>query len=281
MASVGIIRVPDIISEHHRRCAKAARDQFGDAVRPLYALNKQGRPFVVATAILIEVEGSRCLATAAHALQTPSLLVAGTDALIPLGREWWGSAGKGVDTDNVDVAVRVLTQEEEQSMKGLPLIGQSDQMIFTSTEHRYHIVVGYRASQNKAPVSMTGRLRRMRWSFTSHSANLPENGDAVIYDDHNFAVDYGEKARRENGELVDRTPPSGVSGGAIFDLGSTNDYQQLCSPEPHPPRLAGIFISCPRNCRVLIGTKMEVLLDVAKRAIADAARRSGALERKH
>lgn len=115
----------------------------------------------------------------------------------------------------------------------------------------------------------------MRWSFTCHSAPLPTKGNAGMYDDRNFAVDYGEKGRRENGELVSATPPVGVSGGAIFDLGSTNDYEQLCSPEPHPARLAGIFIECPHNCGVLIGTKMETLRDVARQAIANAAGRSG------
>lgn len=275
MASAAIIEVSEIVAEHHRRCAQAARERLGNAVRPLYALNKQRRPYSVATAILIEVDGVRCLATAAHALQTPNLLVAGADALTPLRRDWWGSAGKGSGTDNVDIAVRVLSEEEQRPMEGLPFIGRSEQMVFTSAELRYHIVVGYRASQNKAPVSMATRLQRTRWSFTSHSAPLPAKHDADMYDDRNFAVDYGEKGRRENAELVSTTPPIGVSGGAIFDLGSTNDYEQLCSPEPHPARLAGILIACPRNCGVLIGTNMETLRDVARKAIADAAGRSG------
>jgi len=144
-------------------------------------------------------------------------------------------------------------------MDGLPFIGSADLMRSTPTEFRYQLATGYRVSQNKARVDGSKDLQLTRWSFTGFSAPLPQREGQHQYDERNFALEFSKKAVRESGERIRTTPPVGVSGGPIFDLGSTSSIDQLCSDTPHPPKLSGIVIECPRRGAVLVGTKVEVL----------------------
>jgi len=264
----GIITAVEAIEEHFRRCADEARERFGQSVRPLYVADKRGRPDAVASAVLLEVDGSPFLATAAHVLNIPRLLLGGANDLIPLSAEFYRSPGKGAADDSIDIAVALLSEDQRRALRGLPFIGSADWMHSTATENRYQLAVGYRVSQNKAPVDGSKNLRLMRWSFTGFSAPLPNSGQ---YGESNFALEYSKRAVRESGELIKTTPPHGLSGGPIFDLGNTLSYDQLCAPDPHPAKLAGILIECPTGGGALIGTKVEVLRDYARRAKASRA----------
>jgi hypothetical protein len=264
----GIITVVDAIEEHFRRCATEARRRFGRAVRPLYVADERGRPEAVASAVLLEIDGSRFLATAAHVLETPGLLLDSERALIPLPGEFYRSNGKGAAHDNIDLAVALLSDDQRSALRGLPFIRAVDMMHSTPTTKRYQLAVGYRASQNKAPVGSSKVLQRKRWSFTGFSAPLPTSSGSREYSDRNFALEYSKRAVRESGELVRTTPPHGLSGGPIFDLGDTLSFDQLCAPDPHPARLAGLLIECPPEGGALIGTKVEVLRDYARQAKA-------------
>jgi hypothetical protein len=261
-----IVTAAEAIEKHFRRCAEEARKRFGQAVRPLYVPDQMGRPRVVASAVLLEFDGLPFLATAAHALNTRGLLLGSDGDLIPVSGEFWGSNGKGATDDNVDIAVGRLSEEQRRALHGLPFIGSADWMASTVTENRYQLAVGYRASQNKAPVDGSKSLTLKRWSYTGFSVPMPESSRSRHYDNGNFALEYSKRAVRESGEIVMTTPPQGLSGGPIFDLGDTLSYEQLCAPVAHPAKLAGILIECPTRGRVLIGTKVQVLRDYARRA---------------
>src|ERR1700679_2078029 len=96
-----IITVVEAVEGHFRRCAKEARSRFGEAVRPLYAPDSQGRPEVVASAGLVEIKGRRFLATAAHALHIRGMRLRSGDNLIPMPTAFFGSVGKGERHDTV------------------------------------------------------------------------------------------------------------------------------------------------------------------------------------
>lgn len=265
-----IITPEKAIEDHFRRCADHARKRFGQAVRPLYLPDQRGRPVGVASATLLEFDGLPLLATAAHALKTPGLLLGGADTLIPLPNEFWRSNGGGEAADKIDLAVASLSEAQRAALDGLPFIGSADWMRATATYNRYALAVGYRASQNKAPFASSRSLRPKRWSFTGFTGEIPKSGG---YGDRNLALEYSKRAVRESGQLVSTTPPHGLSGGPIFDLGDTLCVDQLCAVEPHPARLTGILIECPTQGGILIGTKVEVLRDYARRASALSARR--------
>jgi hypothetical protein len=220
---------------------------------------------------LLAIDGSRFLATAAHVLNTHGLLLCGAHDLIPLSGDFFWSNGKGEADDNIDLAVVRLSDDQRGALKGLPFIRAGDMMLWTPTVNRYQLAVGYRASQNKAPVGGSKNLQLKRWSFTGFSAPLPTSSGSGKYNDRNFALEYSKRAVRESGELVRTTPPHGLSGGPIFDLGDTLSFDQLCAPDPHPAKLAGLVIECPTGGGTLIGTKVEVLRDYARRAKASRA----------
>lgn len=212
---------------------------------------------------MLEFDGLPLLVTAAHALNIPGLLLGGARELIPLSGEFWRSKGAGSVDDKIDLAVAPLSDDQCRALKGLPFVRSADCMHQTATENRYTFAVGYRVSQNKAPVGGSKTLTLKRWSFTGFSAPLPNSGG---YGLENFALEYSKRAVRESGELVPTTPPHGLSGGPIFDLGDTLSYDQLCARDAHPARLTGIVIECPKGGGVLIGSKVEVLREYARRA---------------
>jgi hypothetical protein len=260
-----IVTAAEAIEEHFRRCANQARKRFGQAVRPLYKTSNQRRPEGFASAVLLEFDDMPYLATAAHVLNTPGLLLGSASDLIPLPAEFWRSNGAGSADDKIDLAVAPLSEDQRRALKGLPFIGSADWLHSTLTENRYTLAVGYRVSQNKAPVGGSKSLRLKRWSFTGYSGPLPESGK---YGESNFALEYSKRAVRESGEIVPTTPPHGLSGAPIFDLGDTRSVDQVFAPEPHPARLTGILIECPTRGGALIGTKVEMLRDYARRAKA-------------
>src|ERR1700679_1621993 len=77
-----VIKVEDSIEEHFLRCAREARKRFGDAVCPLYTGASQGRPEVVASAALVEIDGARFVVTAHHALTAGPLGLAAANELV-------------------------------------------------------------------------------------------------------------------------------------------------------------------------------------------------------
>lgn len=257
----------DVVQDHYRRCAVEARRLYRDSVRPVFRRTPDGRPELFGSSVLLEIEGVRCVATAAHVLdghEDASIHIGGREEFLPLDLTFTATTapdGKR-DKDSIDVAVARLSESHLAQLGDVPFIRASDQMIDVPVgPSQFFLTVGYRASQNKPP-RPNGPMPPLRvFTYNGLGADVPATSGRLFGGKYNFAVDYPKWAKRPNGETIKTTSPKGVSGGAIFLLGDLADPAQLGSMKPHHPRLAGIAIECLGQEKVLIGTKLQAIRD--------------------
>jgi hypothetical protein len=265
-----IIRVPDALRDHRRRASDEARQQFKHAIRPIFSRTSDGRPDLVGSSVLLEVDGVHCLATAAHVLGSGvSLHLGAMTDIIPLNAVFGASVfgAEGRPGGPVDIAVAVLSAEQLIALEGRTFISVGEQMQdFVGGPTRGYLVSGYRASQNKVPVRGVKLMTPTLWSFTGVAGTVPTSKERPTGPGWNFGIDYPKSARRMDGSTVTTTPPHGISGGAVFDLGDFANADQVFAGPPAPPRLAGILIECPRKGRVLIATQIVALRAALERA---------------
>lgn len=78
-------------------------------------------------------------------------------------------------------------------------------------------------------------------------------------DDTHVLVDWnGKFSRNSSGERLQSGNPVGMSGGAIFDVGSLGSLANFEAPQS--PRLAGLFIEGHRDEKVLMATRIDQIL---------------------
>jgi hypothetical protein len=269
-----ILSVNEFVRDHWVRCADEARRLYRDAVRPIFRRLPDGRPEQLGSSVLLEVQGRKWLATAAHVLdghKEASLHLGARGEIIPLNATFNATTmpAGGREGDSVDVAVAELTSAQVEKLGELPFVPMADQLVEPPLRPTdFFLAVGYRASQNKPPRPGVTRLPVTVWSYKGLSAAVPMPEKRAHRGAYNFALEYPKRAARATGEAVPTTPPHGVSGGAIFHLGDLASVDQLGSPEPHRPKLAGIVIECNKGARVLVGTKLIALRDAIDELVA-------------
>lgn len=250
--------------------ARSVLDLYKQAVRPIYRRLPNGLPQQVASCVLVEIDGERCLATAAHVLDLGVGLHLGAPPnLFPMNMtfETTLKTGGTGGSDHVDVAIARLDAPAIEATKNLPFVAMGDQWPDPPAGQRIYMAMGYRNSQNKAARPGDAWVTPTIWTYKGVGIETPKAAGRQGGGEFNFAIEYGKKGRREDGELVPNTPPHGVSGGPIFDLGGGAEMDLLGARPAFAPRLAGIVIEGSKTA--LIGTHISVL----HRVIADAKTR--------
>ncbi len=269
MASV--MSLDEVVQEHFRRCAAEARRLYRDAVRPVFRRTPDGRPELFGSSVLLEVDGARCVATAAHVLDSheeASIHIGGREKFLPLNLTFTSTTkpnGKRA-ADSIDIAVARLPDSALELLGDVPFIPAGSQVADVPLSPGcFFLTCGYRASQNKPPRPKGPMPPLKLWTYNGLGAAVPETDRRLSSGAYNFAVEYPKWARRTaEGETVKTTTPKGVSGGAIFLLGDLANLDQLGAVLPHPPMLAGIAIECLDQKKVLIGTKLEAVWDALR-----------------
>jgi hypothetical protein len=266
-----IMTLDEVVQDHFRRCAVEARRLYRDAVRPVFRRTPDGRPEIFGSSVLLEIDGVRCVATAAHVLdghEEASIHIGGREEFLPLNLTFTATTKPGGKrkADSIDVAVARLSESDVEQLGDVPFIQAGDQMIdIPAGPGRFFLTCGYRVSQNKPPRPNSPMPPLRIWTYNGRGADVPGAGARLSGGHYNFAVDYPKWAKRPNGETIKTTSPKGVSGGAMFLLGDLADPTQLGSLRPHHPRLAGIAIECLDQEKVLIGAKLQAVRDALTR----------------
>jgi hypothetical protein len=253
--------------DHWDRATGEAMSRYKAAVRPLYSRRSDGRPEGAATSLLVTYKNKKLIVTAAHALDaSPSLHLAAGAGLSPLNATFEATTlpATGRNHDHIDVAVAELSDTLVEALGDTPYIDLGTETASHFRPHDFFLVSGYRASQNKAPLANTTELTPTIWNYKAFGAPLPNSTQRQQAGIWNFAVDFDKTAKRANGEVVVNTPPKGVSGGAVFLLGNLADLDQIGSPIPHTPKLAGILIECPKGAGALVATHIDAIKAVLK-----------------
>jgi hypothetical protein len=257
----GFESINDLVRDHLRRSADAARRLYKHSVRPIYRAVEDGRPECIGSGVLLEFSGMRYLATAAHVIDEEkygSLFLGGYPEFIPLNAVFTKTvAAGGPDEDHVDVAVSKISQAMASGLGELPFIAQADQVEAPQkTPGSTSLAMGYPHTKNKAP--WWGKTHVKPEILTYLSTFVPVPGAAKRFEGgaYNFALAL-QKFGKRDGVKVKIPTLNGTSGGGVFDLGALPTLDQLAAQKSVRPKLAGLIIE--RKDKALICTEMSAV----------------------
>lgn len=263
----GIRTLAQFTQEVWRERALQVREQYRQAIRPIYRAMPNRRPGQFGSCVLVEIAGERCIVTASHVLDEtvgghflgvpprPTPMNLTFDATVEID-------GRRSD-DHVDVAVARLDPAIAAATDEMPFVPMNDQLASPPpASSRMFLVLGYRASRNRAPLPGRDTMTPEIWTYMGIGAAVPDAEARLSGGSENFGIDYPKYGFRPTGEKVPNADPAGASGGAVFDLGPVGDINLLGGPISFRPRLAGILIECRK--KVLIATHIDTVHAIAR-----------------
>lgn len=220
-----------------------AQIRFREAVVPIYGSKHNGRPVHIGSAILLDINSTKVLLTAAHVVdanQFTTLYVGGGATLEPLDGEFSVTkAPSGRDRDHYDFAFHAIPQELAAKLNGR-FVGLGE--IASSAQPsggRYYTALGYPNSKNRKynPVKNSIKARLFAYSSVHMidadiASNLPGDGA------HHIFMTYDKRSRDEHGIVVNSTAPKGMSGGVVIDSGRPADKYVFFNDVMPTPLLA-------------------------------------------
>ncbi|TPL47996.1 hypothetical protein FJ942_26355 [Mesorhizobium sp. B2-4-2] len=252
----------EIARERMNEASDAARKRFRNAVKPIYGVSDGGDPFHIGSALLLDLPEGHYLLTAAHVIDwsKSTTLFLGADHFAPLQFEALVTTPPSGDRrkDHADFSIAPLNADLVPKLIGATFVTEAEiSASVASSEGRIYTCLGYPNSKNKINRVNGTRVIPSLLPYTSvgRSAScLP----AIAKENHHILVDYNARhARDELGAKVSAIAVRGCSGGAIVDMGRISPDTLTADFDP---KLAALFIEAHAEQKVILGTRLTVIL---------------------
>jgi hypothetical protein len=273
-SSVSVVRtIPAIMGEMlHERMSLAFAD-LGKAVTPIYRADpraeKQGRPQHIGSGVLLKRGNGHFLVTAAHVVDHKKL----SHLYIPAQRRLCKLEGNGIattapkgerDDDRYDFSVIELAAGVVEALGDVRYVTEIE-FCGTDTDISGHglMALGFPVSKNKKINHAKRQIHPKRLSYGATVLKDDEFAQklAISGEDHLF-VKYEKRSRVAGGAVVDSFHPTGMSGGALIDLGKIASLSALGQKSDGRFRVAGILIEYYKNENRMVSVKTETILGV-------------------
>jgi len=260
--------VGDVMRKKLHDTMEAAVTSIGRAVLPIYRMKLNGKAEHEASCILVFRDNMHLLVTAAHVIDPNNR----SNLHIPVQGRLRQLEGDVVMTtpqrgiprpDRYDFLVLRMTPRFVAALGDVIYVTEHELCPSdTNTVGRAYMAFGYPVSKNK---KIDHANREIRLTKLSYAGNVsPDAAFArklgISGDDHLF-LKYEKRSRDLGGAVVNSISPKGMSGGALFDLGTGDPLDPAWSPGPFG--LAGMIIENhypqKRMVAVKIGTVLSVL----------------------
>ncbi len=257
----------EIVREQLEAGVNAASEKYKEAVRPIYGVDRNGRPSHIGSCFLLEFQSKKYLITAAHVIdhsETTTLRIGGsTDLVILEGEFFMTVAPEDVRAnDHYDFAWIRISEEFFSSLGGVGIIKESDiSPRLLNSKGRVYLCLGYPRSKNKKADPTTRKLRPKRARYYSTWQEMPElYADIGISDDDHIAI--GRKMRSRDGEglIVNSIGPRGMSGGPLIDIGGMVSIQEFSTGVTNPPKLSGVLIEHYAEHDAILSVKIDLVI---------------------
>lgn len=255
-------------ARQHIQSSQAELKTFGSAVRPIYTVDKRGKPDAEGSCVLLQVRDRFFGLTAAHVLdahESSRLYIGGMTELVELPRVWYGTPmpeSGNRDDDRMDVAFFEFPIETVAEMGACIWLRPQDLITRGShTRHPFYFAIGYptrraKVKAGKASINHVGDIY----------AGVEVN-DASIYDrlnlhpaTHLILAFNREKVVSSHGIRVPTVKPFGKSGGGIWR------FDSLVAPSVNPRLnpLAGILTEWKKQEKVIVATRIEAYVHLLR-----------------
>lgn len=276
----GKIQLPeDAFDSHLMDCATKASDAFVASVRPISGVRERDRlPEHVGTCILLNVEGHRILATAAHiADQLPrrgSLFVGGPlgASPVPLPTQIKTTTAPDGDrnADHYDLAFCEVPESALPPMGKVEFLS-ADRLSHNrvATEGHQYTALGYAISRNEDAFDHVARtITHRRSIYTAGVEPMPKLAKklGVSGEDHLFQR-YSKYSFDTAGQKMNSVNPEGFSGGALLDLGDFSSPTILSRTPGASARLSGMLIEYHRHHNAIVAVKIGRIFEAIRGAL--------------
>ena len=133
------------------------------------------------------------------------------------------------------------------------------------TKGHIYAALGYPNSQNKKMDHTKKYITTVIWPYAATvvsdvNATALAKSLKVSGEDHVF-VKFDEKRSRDahTGKIVNSLKPTGISGGALIDLGNLADLDRLAEPGT-AGRLVGLLIEHRARHKAMVATRMTTII---------------------
>lgn len=224
---------PFDIAAHIQRALAAIHPEVSKFTFPLFAADDRGRPDLYASSVLLTIDGTAVLLTAAHAVheitRTGSDVYLGAKKIAPIKTKFVRTSVDG--RDEFDLAATIVPDEflRSEAMHGL---SQSRFCLqpYSSPPH-IRCIHGYPVTKNKT----RKRANEITSVFTKYGLTYAGASNDVVddyarYGKHegkHVALRYQQQSRNEVGELITPPHPKGISGGGLWSIPDSFNPQAL------------------------------------------------------
>lgn len=225
---------------------------------PVFIKAQNGKPDLIATSVVIELDKKCFLITAAHVLldvlQAKSGVIIGVNGqYVLINGEWCYSSSNG--GEHFDIAFTELNTDFMTSNK-IRALPEKNLYVENQIDGAHLCFVnGYPASKNKQNKALraTPTFNAKSYSFVSYIKLDFDNWTKYNkQQDWHVCSAYGKKTGNQ-----EPLKPNGLSGGGLWII------PNLAEPALY---LCGIFIEYYGNDQLAFSTKLEVVIDVIRNA---------------
>jgi hypothetical protein len=263
-----------------RACSDRAAQGCWKSIRPIYANSlAKVRPKHIGSCILLDIDGTRVLSTAAHIAdemqnEDTQLYVGGLlgSRLVPIaGRVRATVAPDGVrDRDPFDGAFWVVPVAGAEKLGGVEFLGK-DRLSHNRapSERRYFMAYGFARSRNKTRVNHVRKSISIKVSrYTSTVAPIPELARELgVSGNEHFFLQFGARAEAADGTLMNSFGPVGLSGGGLFDLGDFTSPAIYADHARRRAALAGMLIEYHPDRGAIVAVKIGPIVQGIRLAL--------------
>lgn len=252
------------IAAHIKNALSVIHPEVSKFTFPLFAVDQRGRPVLYASSVLVTIDETVVLLTAAHAVheitRTGSDLYLGAKTITSIKTAFVCTSKNGRDA--LDLAATLIPDEllRTDAMHSLP----QSKLCTPPYSLPLHIrcVHGYPVTKNKT----RKRANESTNVFTKYSftyAGAPHNviDDYARYskrDSEHIALKYQRQSRNDLGELVTPPSPKGISGGGLWSIPDSFNPKTLF--------LDGIAIEFHKNS-IIFATRMEHVIAFVRQSV--------------
>jgi hypothetical protein len=233
--------------------------------------------------LLLSIDGERIAVTAAHVmdhLDETSLCIAGRPGTSPVpisGGEIRTTPKPQGDrqSDHFDIA---FWRPPAAAVAGLGAVEFLDSSRISSNDPqtfgRLYTAIGYPYSRNKKKVNHTAKQLSTRVSmYTASVEAMPEVAAMLgVSGRQHLFLRFAQQSFTGGHDLTNTFGPTGLSGGALLDLGEFTSPESYERDPRRNAKLSGMVIEYYSEHHALVAVKIEYVIGSIRRAMARETR---------
>ncbi|ENK2265388.1 hypothetical protein HJ055_15950 [Vibrio parahaemolyticus] len=234
---------------------KNAEQTAANFTYPIFTVGRNDKPDLIGTSVIIEVDGTVYLLTAAHVLdvaKSMGMIAIGVNGqIIPINSEWVFASQ--LDGMEFDVAFTELNLDLVNKVQVLP----SSNLLSVQPDKGEHFcfVNGFPASKNKQnqALRLTDKFASKSYSFVSYLKDDFQQWSEVKKDPGwHYCSAHGKKHGNQA-----PLKPNGLSGGGLWVI------PNIAAPQLY---LGGIFIEHYKHKEVSFSTRIDKVVEAIRTA---------------